>query len=261
MSADNASTSANHSINPYLKEFKYLKSYVITSGILILICFSVFLFSDEEGITKLGDEDQVYEWLTCIFFAAACLFFFLAFLKNKNWVFLLFSFVFLFGAGEEISWGQRVFGFQTPETLLKENVQKEFNIHNLELFNNKDLNGKVKHSLEKMMDLNFLFKIFVILYGIALPLCVYHIKFISGITENIRIPVPPVSIGIFFLVSWLIYQVGARVIFASCSNACFASIVEIFECSLSLVLMAVSFYFYRENRIVVPGKDIKQVLK
>lgn len=42
------------------------------------------------------------------------------------------------GAGEEVSWGQRVFGFETGETMSRINLQRETNLHNLipgELFN------------------------------------------------------------------------------------------------------------------------------
>ena len=39
--------------------------------------------------------------------------------------------VLLFGMGEEISWGQRVFGIETPEFLAEANAQKETNLHNL----------------------------------------------------------------------------------------------------------------------------------
>jgi hypothetical protein len=37
----------------------------------------------------------------------------------------------LFVAGEEISWGQRIFGFDTPETLAVVNDQGEINFHNI----------------------------------------------------------------------------------------------------------------------------------
>lgn len=40
----------------------------------------------------------------------------------------LFSF---FVAGEEVSWGQRVFGYQPPSWFLHDNIQLEANIHNL----------------------------------------------------------------------------------------------------------------------------------
>jgi hypothetical protein len=55
--------------------------------------------------------------------------------KYKSWMFILcmagaalFSF---FIAGEEISWGQRIFHIQTPEFFKEHNSQDETNIHNL----------------------------------------------------------------------------------------------------------------------------------
>lgn len=36
-------------------------------------------------------------------------------------------------AGEEVSWGQRLLGFDTPEAIAEKNEQKEFNLHNLSL--------------------------------------------------------------------------------------------------------------------------------
>lgn len=41
------------------------------------------------------------------------------------------GFLFFIAAGEELSWGQHYFGFATPETMEKVNVQKEFNLHNV----------------------------------------------------------------------------------------------------------------------------------
>jgi len=34
-------------------------------------------------------------------------------------------------AGEEMSWGQRIFNFQTPDFIARANRQSEFNLHNL----------------------------------------------------------------------------------------------------------------------------------
>jgi hypothetical protein len=58
-------------------------------------------------------------------------------------------------AGEEISWGQRLFGFATPEAVVKHNQQQEFNLHNLRLpaLHPRDIVG-----------------VYVYLYGIFLPL-------------------------------------------------------------------------------------------
>jgi hypothetical protein len=44
---------------------------------------------------------------------------------------LVWVFALLVMAGEEISWGQRVFGFATPENMVAVNKQSEFNLHNM----------------------------------------------------------------------------------------------------------------------------------
>jgi hypothetical protein len=44
---------------------------------------------------------------------------------------LVLALVFVVGAGEEVSWGQRLLGVGTPEDLADANVQGETNVHNL----------------------------------------------------------------------------------------------------------------------------------
>jgi len=42
-----------------------------------------------------------------------------------------FALLLVFGAGEEISWGQHWLGFETPEAIAAVNIQGEFNFHNI----------------------------------------------------------------------------------------------------------------------------------
>ncbi len=42
----------------------------------------------------------------------------------------------LFVAAEEVSWGQRVFGIETPAALAEANIQKELTVHNLKALGN-----------------------------------------------------------------------------------------------------------------------------
>lgn len=78
-------------------------------------------------------EDLVGEWTQTFFFLAAGLLSGAAALRTGRyrWFFALLtvacSYVFL----EEISWGQRIFGFDTPEYLKARNLQGEANLHNL----------------------------------------------------------------------------------------------------------------------------------
>lgn len=54
--------------------------------------------------------------------------------------FLLFSVGMILTAMEEIAWGQQFFQFQTPDSLLQINVQKEITLHNIE-----GLHGKTEY--------------------------------------------------------------------------------------------------------------------
>lgn len=66
-------------------------------------------------------------------------------IKNtrKSLVFALLSLGILFVTLEEISWGQRIFDWQTPESLSEINVQNETTIHNIGILNNLQLVGYI----------------------------------------------------------------------------------------------------------------------
>jgi len=53
--------------------------------------------------------------------------------RSKRFVscLVLFAGLLVFGAGEEISWGQRMLGIETPEYFQANNAQNETNLHNL----------------------------------------------------------------------------------------------------------------------------------
>lgn len=89
-------------------------------------------------------EDGVVEWLTALGYVASGL---VALLMIKKRDFftdqrvkkfftvgcVAVGLAFLVVAGEEISWGQRLVGFETPEMIAAQNRQNEINLHNSEL--------------------------------------------------------------------------------------------------------------------------------
>ena len=248
-------------IIPYIKEIKYLKFSMMAVALVLFLSYSVYIFFDVKTVSNLGADDHFFEWLTPIFFWIGCAVFFLTFLKTKNPFFLILAIAMFIAAGEEISWGQRIFGFKTPEVLEKTNVQDEFTLHNIAIFNSVDFKGTPKHGLARLLEINFLFRLCTILFGIVLPFCVYHFKFISRITMKIRMPIPPISIGLFFFISWITYWILHSFILPSDSPKEYLSAAgEIYECIASFIILIVSLYFYNNYKIVSIGKDIKQVI-
>ena len=93
----------------------------------------ILFIYDKAILWELCQEDKVAEWATAIFYFISFLVFLYLYVKkeNRNIWHLLLGMLFLLICAEEISWGQRLFKFQTPEVLIEINVQEEFNLHNL----------------------------------------------------------------------------------------------------------------------------------
>ena len=78
-------------------------------------------------------EDGFFESLTVAFAIIASLLCLISIYYNSEYASIKLAFFvlfFLFGM-EEISWGQRIFGWNTPEALSTINLQNETNIHNI----------------------------------------------------------------------------------------------------------------------------------
>ena len=79
-------------------------------------------------------EDGLVENLTAVWFLLAGLLLFATALVERSFfrrcIYILGGMAMMFVGGEEISWGQRIFGFATPDFLMGLNYQGEFNVHN-----------------------------------------------------------------------------------------------------------------------------------
>lgn len=83
-------------------------------------------------------EDSFVEWMTVLGFIlgiSACIYraIILAPFRGLKFRFglIFWACLLFFGMGEEISWAQRIIGFETPHWFLVHNTQGEFNFHNL----------------------------------------------------------------------------------------------------------------------------------
>ena len=103
--------------------------------------------------------------------------------------------LFFFITGEEISWGQRILGFGTPEFIGEDNQQGEFNIHNLSFI----------HAYK-----DGLFTIAIFVWGVVLPLARPFFGFVAKLQRALYVPLPPMQLSSYFAAA-----IGFRVVFKS----------------------------------------------
>ena len=170
-------------------------------------------------------EDEVLEWSTFwAFICAGGIYLYVAarpgFSLTASWFpigLLLFC---LFVALEEISWGQRLFGYRPPEYFLQFNYQQEFNLHNV-----------IETRLRKLSVVVVIFG-----YGVVLPL-LGLIPAVRRLIDRIGIlSPPPILIPAFLLTGimqqiypfkftgeWIEMMLGACFLFAALAEACLRS--------------------------------------
>ena len=113
----------------------FLSVVFITISFILLFLFHVELYD------QLTSEDNIIENLSAVLLLFCSCFFLISFfharkspLKIHHWLsygLLMLSIVFFLIAGEEISWGQRIFDLATPDYLSSVNEQDELNFHNI----------------------------------------------------------------------------------------------------------------------------------
>lgn len=120
------------------------------------------LINPEYYTTVLAKEDGPVEWLTVIALVLSCVACIhrVATLKSQKNAMFIFVWSFLalfafFGAGEEISWGQRIFGIESSEWFKQNNAQAETNLHNL-VVEGKKVNKIIFSALLGVMLLTYL---------------------------------------------------------------------------------------------------------
>lgn len=164
---------------------------IIAEVILLLIIVTyglILLHQDEEAFLFWIREDGLVEWLTFVVLIVMSAFSFImsftfsrsgaAGRAKKIWLFL--GFLFLFGAMEEISWGQRILGIESPEWFMRHNRQFETNVHNLVIYG---------ANLNKLVFGRFL-GIIVLIYMLPMPILYRLNKSFKNFINRWGIPIP-----------------------------------------------------------------------
>jgi hypothetical protein len=176
--------------------------------ILALAAFIVLLYTwvllpdalvSDSFVLLLSKEDGLIEWLGALSLLVASGLFLLCFLRArragsnrvKQLFFIGLALALFIGAGEEISWGQRILGIETPEAVKEHNYQGELNLHNLSL---PAWYGTAWH----------VFEIFTLLFMIALPITAWRNPQARAFLAR-YVPVVPLALGGLFLLAELMF--------------------------------------------------------
>ncbi len=147
----------------------------------------------------VSKEDGIIEYLTAVLFLVAA--FWSAYIglnaaaKARRIVHVVLAIGFVLCFGEELSWGQRIFDFETPETIKAVNAQSEFNIHN---------------SFGYAADHIFIAGIFFC--GFVMPMLAQWSAFFRNLFDAVGLPIASPSLAWGFLLvsllhNWTVYVV------------------------------------------------------
>ncbi len=165
---------------------------------LILGIYYAFVLGQQRFELEYVVEDGVIEYGTALFLLAIGLYNLSKFIKYRQshkllWSVgtLLLALLFIFGAGEEISWGQRLFGFETPDSLKEINRQDETTLHNIRI-GDFDVNKLIFSQL---------LTVILILYFALYPILYRRVSWIQKTSDLFGIPVPQWRHMIIFLIA------------------------------------------------------------
>lgn len=219
---------------------KYI-SFIFWNLLPLLILFFLYLFKEyrETSFRKFITEDGPLEYLQFFLYFLSflgSLFISLQYFKNKTketYVYVLFfilSLLFFFIAFEEISWGQRILVYDTPQSITERNAQGELPIHNLEPL---------------QLKMHYLY-ILIGFYGSFCPILCK--TFLKKYYDELKIFFPPKEIFMLFFLAipfWILASYyPAPISFLSGTEVIYYQWQEVFE-----TFLAIGFFTYICNVI------------
>mgnify|MGYP000224032294 CR=1 FL=1 len=207
-------------------------SFIVLGVMLVLASGYMMLGNDLFSIDTLvwlNVEDGVLEYASAaILLIASCVALAVASRLDghkRHRVFHLFlAVLFFLMCGEEISWGQRIFGFGTPDALKDLNAQEELNLHNM---------------FGYLFDHLFIALFFI--WGCVLPMLFAMFKSIRQIVRAIGLPVPSWGLAVMMLFVTLFQDQIVVPLFGSVTALRPAELRELLSAGAFLMLMIQSW--------------------
>ena len=179
-----------------------LTEKLILGFLLIILALGyVLLYTNLPAFVIYVEEDGTVEWLTVLGLILACIVcvgrFFRLFGKRSWWFLTVvagLALLMFFGAGEEISWGQRIFGIKSSAFFEHNNAQHETNFHNL-IVDGVKVNRLIFSTL---------LSIFLGIYLVVFPIIYEKNRSIARFFNRSAVPIPRVYQIISFILLFII---------------------------------------------------------
>jgi hypothetical protein len=215
---------------------------------LYVVGFYFLVFLDAKTVNNLRGEDGLIENMGAFFFLTASVLFFLCYRVGKNsnetqskkkYFYLFFAGLFFIGFGEEISWGQRLMNWETPQLLQEINKQKETNFHNLKILGKGILRPDIW------------FFIFWFSYCLVLPTVNKYSSESRNLSSRFGLPVPPLWVGYLLLTNFFIYIIPQ--FFSSAWHRTYyieGAFLEIMESNAAFIFAVFAFYERKKQLLI-----------
>ena len=213
--------------------------------LLVCLCLGAFYLNrgneliSRETLFWINREDGLLETLSAVFLlvaaglaATVCIGLRGTPMRAIRYMHGFLALLFFAMAGEEISWGQRYLGFETPENLQNLNVQNEINLHNMF--------GYV---------FDHLFILLFFLWGCVAPLLHATSRFFRQVFNLIGLPIPGAGLAICMLLITLTQEQLTAPLLGSVHTLRVAELREFLSAIAFLLLMIES------KRYLIPSKE------
>jgi hypothetical protein len=171
----------------------------VALAVLVVLTYCT-LFLNRDAVDAFILEDAIFESAGAAGVLLAAVFMFIVFLRarraGKGRVYqasaLVLTLIFFVGGMEEISWGQRIFGLETPQELKEINRQEELTAHNLE-----PVGGKA----------NLIFNLFWFGFGLLLPLAAVASRRLGAFLHRV-VPIVPLWVGALLALNYALSKIA-----------------------------------------------------
>ncbi|MEM1436663.1 MAG: hypothetical protein AAGG11_21615 [Pseudomonadota bacterium] len=164
--------------------------FAVLVSLAIIVPITLITEFNPDFVLTYGEEDGVAEYLTALFFFLSAFGFLSLYLQYarplplwRGLVILAWAALMFFFAGEELSWGQRIIGMETPESIRATNAQNEFNFHNHDIIQD--------HGHRILTAFTLLTGLGIWLLSLVPPLRRLYQQFV--------VPIPPLGYAILFV--------------------------------------------------------------